>query len=48
MGLEKIGNFIAEQRTIKKLTQKELARRLNVTNKAVSKWENGRSLPDVG
>lgn len=48
MDLEKIGNFIAEQRTIKKLTQNELARRLNVTNKAVSKWENGRSLPDIG
>lgn len=48
MNLEKIGNFIAEQRAQKKLTQKELADRLNVTNKAVSKWENGRSLPDVG
>ena len=48
MDLEKIGKFIAVQRTKKKITQKELARRLNVTNKAVSKWENGRSLPDVG
>lgn len=48
MNLENIGNFIAERRTKKKLTQKELANRLNVTNKAVSKWENGRSLPDVG
>jgi len=48
MDLEKIGNFIAEQRVKKKLTQKELANKLNVTNKAVSKWENGRSLPDVG
>lgn len=48
MDLEKIGKFIAEQRINKKLTQKELANRLNVTNKAVSKWENGRSMPDVG
>ena len=48
MDLEKIGKFITEQRTNKKLTQKELANRLNVTNKAVSKWENGRSMPDVG
>lgn len=43
MDLEKIGKFITEQRTNKKLTQKELANRLNVTNKAVSKWENGIS-----
>lgn len=48
MNLENIGNFIAERRIKKNLTQKELANRLNVTNKAVSKWENGQSLPDVG
>ncbi len=48
MNQEKIGKFIAEQRTKKNLTQQELANKLNVTNKAVSKWENGKSLPDVG
>lgn len=48
MNLENIGKFIAEQRNKKNLTQKELADKLHVTNKAVSKWENGRSLPDVG
>ena len=42
----KIGRFIAERRKMKSLTQAELAERLNITDRAVSKWENGRSLPD--
>jgi transcriptional regulator with XRE-family HTH domain/DNA-directed RNA polymerase subunit RPC12/RpoP len=42
----KIGKFIAEQRRNAKLTQAQLAEKLNVTNRAVSKWETGRSLPD--
>ena len=42
----KIGRFIAERRKIKNLTQAQLAERLNITDRAVSKWENGRSLPD--
>ena len=44
---QKIGLFIQAQRKAHGLTQKELAERLGVTNKAVSKWELGRSLPDV-
>ena len=47
MNQEKIGKFIKDCRKKKKLTQEELARLLNVTDKAISKWENGRCLPDV-
>ena len=39
--------FISELRKEKALTQKELAEKLNVTDKAVSKWETGRSAPDI-
>ena len=42
----KIGKFIAERRKMKSLTQAQLAEKLNITDRAVSKWENGRSLPD--
>ena len=42
----KIGAFIAERRKMKNLTQKELADLLFVTDKAVSKWETGKSIPD--
>ncbi len=41
------GRFIAECRRKKGMTQQELGDRLHVTNRAVSKWENGRSFPDV-
>lgn len=47
MNLEKIGRFIAECRKEQKLTQEELAEKLNITYKAVSKWECGKGLPDV-
>ena len=43
----KIGRFIAQRRKEKNLTQLQLAERLNITDRAVSKWENGRSLPDA-
>ncbi|MDE5630176.1 MAG: helix-turn-helix domain-containing protein, partial [Bacilli bacterium] len=43
----KIGKLIAECRKGKKLTQKELAEKLGVSDKSVSKWENGNCLPDV-
>lgn len=43
----KIGPFIRQLRKDRHMTQKELASRLNVTDKAVSKWELGTSLPDV-
>lgn len=44
----KIGKFISLKRKEKKLTQQELAELLNITNRAISKWENGSCLPDVG
>ena len=47
MNLEKIGKFIATKRKEKKLTQETLAQKLNITDKAVSKWERGLSLPDA-
>ena len=42
----KIGKFISERRRAQGLTQAELAERLGITDRAVSKWETGRSLPD--
>ena len=42
----KIGKFIAECRRKNNLTQKQLAERLNITDRAISKWENGRGMPD--
>lgn len=41
------GRFISQLRKEKGMTQMELAEKLNVTDKAVSKWETGRSAPDV-
>ncbi len=46
MDQKKIGQFIATLRKEKDLTQKQLAEMLHITDKAVSKWECGRSLPD--
>ncbi|MEE1108994.1 MAG: helix-turn-helix transcriptional regulator [Lachnospiraceae bacterium] len=43
----KIGRFIAELRKEKGLTQASLAGQFGISNKAVSKWENGKSLPDA-
>lgn len=42
----KIGKFIAERRKLQGLTQIQLAERLNITDRAVSKWETGRAMPD--
>ena len=42
----KIGKFIAKQRKEKKLTQTQLAEQLNITDRAISKWENGKAMPD--
>ena len=47
MDAKKIGKFIYQIRTEKRMTQKELAEQINVTDKAVSKWENGEGCPDV-
>ena len=48
MNQEKIGRFIAELRKEKNMTQQELADKLNITDRAISHWENGRSMPDAG
>lgn len=42
----KIGKFIAECRKKKNLTQMQLAEKLSITDRAVSKWETGKSMPD--
>lgn len=47
MDNQKTGKFIAECRKKSGYNQKELAEKLNITDKAVSKWETGRSSPDV-
>ena len=44
----KIGKFIQEKRKEKNITQQELAEKLNITDRAISKWENGKCMPDVG
>lgn len=41
------GGFISQRRKELSLNQKQLAKKLNVTDKAVSKWETGRSAPDI-
>ncbi len=43
----KIGKFIANMRKEKKMTQEDLARVLGVSNKTISRWENGNYMPDL-
>lgn len=47
MNQEKIGKFILKLRLEKNMTQQDLAHKLGVTDRAISKWENGRGLPDL-
>ena len=47
MDQQKIGKFIAQLRKRQGLTQAQLAERLGCTDKSVSRWENGRTMPDV-
>ena len=47
MDQEKIGKFIKEERKNKKLSQEELGELLGVSNRSISKWETGVSLPDI-
>ena len=48
MDLIKIGKFISSKRKEKNITQSELAEKLYITDRAISKWENGICLPDAG
>ena len=43
----KIGKFIAQRRKSKNLTQASLAEKLNITDRAISKWETGKGMPDT-
>ena len=47
MNQEKVGKFIKDLRKKNNLTQKELADKYGVTYQAVSKWENGKNIPDI-
>ena len=46
MNQTEIGKFIAKRRKEKQLTQAQLAEKLNITDRAVSKWETGKCMPD--
>ena len=46
MNQVKIGKFIAECRKNRNMTQAELAEKLNITDRAISKWETGKGMPD--
>jgi transcriptional regulator with XRE-family HTH domain len=48
MNQEKIGKFISQKRKERAITQSELAEKLGITDRAISKWENGICLPDAG
>ncbi len=43
-----IGGYIAKKRRALNLTQEQLAKKLGVSNKTISKWENGKCMPDYG
>ena len=47
MDQAKIGRFIAQRRRQVNLTQMQLAEKLNITDRAVSKWETGKAMPDT-
>ena len=47
MNQEKIGKFIAQERKNNNLTQEQLANKLGVTSKSISRWENGNTMSDI-
>ncbi len=47
MDVRRTGKLIANKRKQKNLTQSELARKIDISDKAISKWERGLSFPDI-
>lgn len=47
MNQEKIGRFLKELRKEKGLTQEQIAEKFNVSNRTISRWENGNNMPDL-
>ena len=47
MDVRKTGSFICKLRKEKNLTQAALAEKLNISNRTISKWENGDGMPDI-
>ena len=47
MNQEKIGKFLKELRKRKGLTQEQIAEKFNVSNRTISRWENGHNMPDL-
>lgn len=47
MDAKKTGKFICDNRKKQGMSQKEFANKLNLTDKAISKWERGKSFPDI-
>ena len=47
MNQERIGSFISRLRREQNITQKELANKIGVSDKTISKWETGKSVPDI-
>lgn len=47
MNQEEIGKFISELRKEKNMTQEQLAEKMGVTGKSISRWENGKTMPDI-
>ena len=47
MNQEKIGRFLKELRKKKGLTQEQIAEKFHVSNRTISRWENGNNMPDL-
>ena len=47
MNQQKIGRFLKELRKEKNLTQEQLAEKLNISGRTVSRWETGNNMPDI-
>lgn len=47
MNQQKIGSFLKELRKEKELTQEQFAEKFNISNRTVSRWENGNNIPDL-